>query len=76
MPVAAADLPPDSTISARVCGGARTELAATVRDLAAEGTTIVVATHDEEFARGCVDRVLMMEDGRIVQEGRTGDLLS
>ena len=54
----------------------RTELAATVRDLAADGTTIILATHDEEFARACVERVLLMDEGRVVKEGRTADLLS
>lgn len=54
----------------------RTELAATVRDLAADGTTIIIATHDEEFARACVERVLLMDEGRVVKEGRTADLLS
>ena len=36
----------------------RGELAATLRQLAAEGRTLVVATHDDEFARACADRVL------------------
>jgi len=43
----------------------RGELAATLRELAAQGRTIVVATHDAEFARACAHRVLMIEDGRI-----------
>jgi ABC-type polar amino acid transport system ATPase subunit len=44
----------------------RGDLAATLRALAAGGRTIVVATHDEEFARGCAHRVLIMEEGRVV----------
>jgi ABC-type polar amino acid transport system ATPase subunit len=43
----------------------RGELAATLRQLASEGRTLVVATHDEEFARGCAHRVLIMEEGRV-----------
>ena len=43
----------------------RGELAATLQQLAAQGRTIVVATHDAEFARACADRVLMIEGGRI-----------
>jgi ABC-type polar amino acid transport system ATPase subunit len=43
----------------------RGELAATLRQLAAQGRTIVVATHDAEFARACAHRVLTIEDGRI-----------
>jgi ABC-type polar amino acid transport system ATPase subunit len=42
----------------------RGELAATLRDLAAGGRTIVVATHDAEFVRGCAPRVVIIENGR------------
>jgi ABC-type polar amino acid transport system ATPase subunit len=45
----------------------RGELAATLRQLASEGRTLVVATHDEEFARGCAHRVLIMEEGRVAR---------
>jgi len=45
----------------------RGELAATLRQLASEGRTIVVATHDEEFARSCAHRVLIMEEGRVAR---------
>jgi ABC-type polar amino acid transport system ATPase subunit len=45
----------------------RGELAATLRQLAAEGRTLVVATHDEEFARSCAHRVLIMEEGRVAR---------
>jgi ABC-type polar amino acid transport system ATPase subunit len=44
----------------------RGELATTLRQLAAEGRTLVVATHDEEFARSCATRILTMEQGRVV----------
>ena len=43
----------------------RGELAATLRQLASEGRTLVVATHDEEFARACAHRVLIMDEGRV-----------
>ena len=42
-------------------------LRATLRQLAAEGRTLVVATHDEEFARSCAHRVLIMEEGRVAR---------
>ena len=45
----------------------RGELAATLRQLASEGRTLVVATHDEEFARACAHRVLIMDEGRVVR---------
>jgi ABC-type polar amino acid transport system ATPase subunit len=43
----------------------RGELATTLRQLASEGRTLVVATHDEEFARSCAHRVLIMDEGRV-----------
>jgi len=43
----------------------RGDLAATLRQLASEGRTLVVATHDGEFARACAHRVLILEDGRV-----------
>ena len=45
----------------------RGDLAATLRDLAAEGRTIVVATHDAEFASACARRVLHVVDGTITR---------
>jgi ABC-type polar amino acid transport system ATPase subunit len=43
----------------------RGDLAMTLRQLATERRTILVATHDAEFARACAHRVLAIEDGRI-----------
>jgi len=43
----------------------RGELAATLRQLASGGTTLIVATHDVEFVNACSCRVMRMEDGRI-----------
>ena len=45
----------------------RGELAATLRQLASEGRTLVVATHDEEFARVCAHRVLIMDEGQVAR---------
>ena len=39
----------------------RCELAATLTALAAAGRTIVIATHDEEFVRTCVQRVVTVK---------------
>jgi ABC-type polar amino acid transport system ATPase subunit len=44
----------------------RDDLAATIRDLSSDGTTVLISTHDTGFASACVDRVLMMQDGCIV----------
>ena len=44
----------------------RGDLAATLRRLAAEGRTIIVATHDADFAGACAHRVLHVADGTII----------
>jgi polar amino acid transport system ATP-binding protein len=54
----------------------RGDLAATLRNLSVDDTTIVIATHDSAFARACVDRVLVLDDGRVVREGHPGVVLS
>jgi ABC-type polar amino acid transport system ATPase subunit len=46
----------------------RGELAATLGDLAGAGRTIVVATHDTDFARACATRIVLMADGRVVSD--------
>ena len=38
-------------------------------DLAAKGMTMVIVTHEIRFAFRAADRILFMEDGRIVEEG-------
>jgi polar amino acid transport system ATP-binding protein len=43
----------------------RDDLAATLTKLAAEGRTIVVASHDEDFVNTCARRTLMMHEGRL-----------
>jgi polar amino acid transport system ATP-binding protein len=40
-----------------------------LRELAAEGMTMVVVTHEMGFARDVGDRVIFMDDGAIVEEG-------
>jgi ABC-type polar amino acid transport system ATPase subunit len=45
----------------------RGDLATTLKALAGEGRTIVVATHDAEFARSCAYRVLHVADGTITR---------
>ena len=54
----------------------REELAATLRELSADGTTLLIATHDAEFARDCVDRVLVMDKGCVVRDGRPDAVLT
>jgi polar amino acid transport system ATP-binding protein len=40
-----------------------------MRQLAEDGMTMVVVTHEMGFARQVADRVLVMDEGRIVEEG-------
>src|SRR5438093_6570050 len=46
----------------------RAELGQLLRGLTGENRTILVATHDEEFARGCATRVLRVDDGVVNEE--------
>ncbi len=45
------------------------EVLRVMEELAREGMTMVVVTHEIGFARGAASRVLMMDDGQIVEEG-------
>jgi polar amino acid transport system ATP-binding protein len=47
----------------------RMELRDLLRGLLRDGRTLIVATHDEEFARGCATRVLRVMEGRVFEEG-------
>ena len=47
----------------------RDDLARTLTQLAAQGRTVIVATHDVDFARACAHRVVMLDEGRVVDEG-------
>ena len=40
-----------------------------VSELAEEGMTMLVVTHELSFARAVADRVVFMDDGAIVEEG-------
>ncbi len=50
------------------------EVLQVIRDLAAEGMTMVVVTHEMGFAREVADRVIFMADGVIVEEGTPSEL--
>lgn len=42
-------------------------------DLAREGKTMVIVTHEMQFARAIASRVLFLDDGRIVEEAAPAD---
>lgn len=43
----------------------RNDLASLVTTLANEGRTLVIATHDEEFARSCATKTLRLVEGQL-----------
>jgi glutamine transport system ATP-binding protein len=50
------------------------EVLAVMKDLAKEGMTMVVVTHEMGFAREVGDRVMFMEQGLVVEEGSPADV--
>ncbi|MFC9534131.1 amino acid ABC transporter ATP-binding protein [Streptomyces sp. NPDC056975] len=46
-----------------------------IKDLALQGTTMIVVTHEIGFAREVADTVVFMDEGRIVEQGTPGDVL-
>ena len=47
-----------------------------MKELAAEGMTMVVVTHEMGFAREVADRVLFMDAGRLVEEGTPEEIFT
>lgn len=44
-----------------------------VLDLAREGRTMLIVTHEMRFAEAVADRVLFLEQGKVVEEGKPAD---
>jgi len=51
------------------------EVLTTMRDLAGQGLTMIVVTHEIGFARDAADRVVFMDDGRIIEQGKPEDVI-
>jgi ABC-type polar amino acid transport system ATPase subunit len=51
------------------------EVLVVMRDLAQDGMTMLVVTHEMQFARDVGDRLIFMDGGRIVEEGRPAEVL-
>ena len=51
------------------------EVLQVMKDLAAEGMTMVIVTHEMGFAREVCDRVIFMDGGYIVEEGSPQEVL-
>lgn len=52
------------------------EVLAVIRDLAAEKRTLVIVTHQMDFARDVADRTIFMDGGVIVEQGPSRQLLA
>jgi len=51
------------------------EVLVVMRDLARDGMTMLVVTHEMQFAREVGDRLIFMDEGRIIEEGKPLDVL-
>jgi len=51
------------------------EVLAVIRSLANESRTMIVVTHEMNFAREVADRVIFMQDGAIAEQGSARDIL-
>jgi polar amino acid transport system ATP-binding protein len=52
------------------------DVLAVMRDLALAGMTMIVVTHEMLFARDVSDRTIFMDDGLIVEEGPSAQLIA
>ena len=57
---------PTSALDPEITGG----VLKVIRDLAAQGHTMVLVTHEMGFAREVADRIVFMDNGVIIEEGR------
>jgi ABC-type polar amino acid transport system ATPase subunit len=61
---------PTSSLDPELVG----EVLKVMRDLAYEGSTMVVVTHEMQFARDVSDRVVFISDGSIIEQGDPQEL--
>ncbi len=52
------------------------EILGQMKSLAADGMTMIVVTHEMGFAREVGDRIIFMDEGRIIEEGRARELIT
>ena len=62
---------PNSALDPEMVG----EVLQVMKDLAAEGMTMAIVTHEIGFAREVADRVLFIDDGYIIEEGTPQDVI-
>jgi putative lysine transport system ATP-binding protein len=63
---------PTSALDPEIVG----EVLSVIRDLADEGMTMVIVTHEMDFARDVSDEVVFMDQGVIAERGVPGQLFS
>ncbi len=51
------------------------EVLKVMQDLARDGMTMIVVSHEIGFARGVADRIIFMEKGKIIEEGPPASIL-
>jgi ABC-type polar amino acid transport system ATPase subunit len=54
----------------------RDEVLGVMRKLAEEGMTMIVVTHEMQFARDMADRVLFFDAGRVAESGTPEEIFS
>lgn len=52
------------------------EVLAVMRELAAGGMTMIVVTHEMQFARDVSDHLVVMADAHIIEEGRPAEIMA
>ncbi len=62
---------PTSALDPQLTG----EVLLVMNQLAEESMTMIIVTHEMSFACEVADRLTVMDEGRIVEEGATADIL-
>lgn len=52
------------------------EVLSVIKQLASEGTTMVIVTHEMSFARNTADKVIFMDKGQIIEEGKSSKIFT
>lgn len=52
------------------------EVLNTIKTLAETNITMIIVTHEIEFAKNVADRIVFMDDGNIVEEGKPSDIFT
>jgi len=51
------------------------EVLGVIRELADEGRSMILVTHEIRFARDVADRVIFMDGGHVVEQGRAREVI-